>query len=92
MLGLNTRRGGASDNGLAALPDRVAEARAAIDEAITYAEAVEAAAVPDRGAPDHGELHDPTVFSAIKALGWTRPLGAEYRPGGATEASLGWMP
>lgn len=190
MLGLNTRRGGASDNGLASLPDRVAEARAVIDEAIAYAEAVNAAAihvmagvaegaaalatfcdnlryaagqtdrtilieplnrhdapgyflsttdqarlvietvqadnlklmfdcyhvgrtegdvvtrladllpiighiqfaaVPDRGAPDHGELHYPTVFSAIRALGWPRPLGAEYRPGGATEASLDWL-
>lgn len=39
MLGLNTRRGdpAAGDNGLAAIPERVAEARAAIDEAITYA-------------------------------------------------------
>ncbi|SLN51446.1 hydroxypyruvate isomerase family protein [Pseudooctadecabacter jejudonensis] len=39
MLGLNTRRGNVSagDNGLAALPGREAEARAAIDEAIAYA-------------------------------------------------------
>ena len=39
MLGLNTRRGnvGTSDNGLSAIPGREVEARAAIDEAITYA-------------------------------------------------------
>lgn len=39
MLGLNTRRGnvGAGENGLAALPGREAEARAAIDEALDYA-------------------------------------------------------
>ncbi|MCP2138501.1 hydroxypyruvate isomerase [Rhizobium sp. SLBN-94] len=47
MLGLNTRRGNvaAGENGLSALPGREAEARAAIDEAIEYATAVEAAAV-----------------------------------------------
>jgi hydroxypyruvate isomerase len=39
MLGLNTRRGdvGTSENGLSAIPGREVEARAAIDEAITYA-------------------------------------------------------
>lgn len=39
MLGLNTRRGDvdAGDNGLAAVPRRVDEARAAIDEALDYA-------------------------------------------------------
>ncbi|WP_137700690.1 hydroxypyruvate isomerase family protein [Marimonas lutisalis] len=47
MLGLNTRRGNvaAGENGLAALPGREAEARAAIDEAIAYARAVGAGAV-----------------------------------------------
>ena len=39
MLGLNTRRGDVAggENGLAALPGREADARAAIDEAIAYA-------------------------------------------------------
>lgn len=42
MLGLNTRRGdvSAGDNGLSAVPGREYEARAAIDKAITYAEAI----------------------------------------------------
>lgn len=42
MLGLNTRRGdvAAGENGLAAIPGREAEARAAIDEAVAYARAV----------------------------------------------------
>lgn len=190
MLGLNTRRGRAGDFGLAAIPDRKAEARAAIDEAIAYANAIDAgaihilsgvangqnahatlcenlryaaartnrtllieplnrhdapgyflnttdqaraiieqidapvlklmfdcyhvgrsegdvverlthllpiighiqfAAVPDRGPPDHGKLHYPTVFAAIAALGWSRPLGAEYKVDGATEDTLAWM-
>ena len=47
MLGLNTRRGNPDkgDNGLSALPARFAEARAAIDEAIAYACAIEASCV-----------------------------------------------
>lgn len=47
MLGLNTRRGDVSrgDNGLCALPDRIPEARAAIDEALDYAEATQTEAV-----------------------------------------------
>jgi hydroxypyruvate isomerase len=42
MLGLNTRRGdvAAGENGLSALPDRVTDARAAIDEAIAYADRI----------------------------------------------------
>ncbi len=42
MLGLNTRRGNVEkgDNGLSAIPGREAEARAAIDEAIAYADQI----------------------------------------------------
>lgn len=47
MLGLNTQRGDVSrgENGLAALPGREAEARAAIDQALAYARAIGARAV-----------------------------------------------
>lgn len=193
MLGLNTRRGGAGENGLAALPGREREARAAIDEAIAYAAAIDAghvhvmggaargpdalatfrgnlayacdaaagqgigivieplntrdapgyviattdearaviddlalpnlklmfdcyhvqimqgdltrrlsdllpvighvqfASVPDRGPPNRGEVDFAHIFAHLSALGWDRPLGAEYRPGGDTDASLGWL-
>lgn len=193
MLGLNTRRGGDGENGLSALPGREKEARAAIDEAITYADAIDTknvhvmagfaegddahaafianlkhacdqasalnisilieplnkydapgyflkttaqakaiiedvgasnlrlmfdcyhvqlmegdvsnkleqllpfighiqfASVPDRGAPDHGELSYDDVFSVIDGLGYSAPLGAEYKPGGPTDATLEWM-
>lgn len=192
MLGLNTVRGQAGDNGLAAVPGREVEAREAIDQAAAYARAVGAqaihvmagfadgpkardtflenlayarqvshhgtiilieplnrhdapgyflrttdqardilndlglpgvklmfdcyhvgrtegdivtrlrdllplighiqfASVPDRGPPDHGEIDFAHVFAAIEALGWTRPLGAEYRPQGDTDSTLGWM-
>lgn len=52
---------------------------------------IQFASVPDRGTPDHGELHYPTVFAEIARLGWARPLGAEYKPVGPTADSLGWM-
>lgn len=52
---------------------------------------IQFAAVPDRGAPDHGEVDYAAVFAEIVALGWDAPLGAEYKPGGQTDATLGWM-
>lgn len=52
---------------------------------------IQFAGVPDRGPPDRGELDYACVFDLIDSLGWDVPLGAEYRPGGETAASLGWM-
>lgn len=52
---------------------------------------IQFAAVPDRGTPDHGELDYATVFAAIRALGWERPLGAEYKAPGDSGDHLGWM-
>ena len=190
MLGLNTRCGDVGENGLSALPGRVSEARAAIDEAVAYADAIGAqavhvmagyasgpeahatfcdalryacaatpktilieplnrhdapnyfltttdqaaaivaevnapnlklmfdcyhvgrtegdvvtrlaallplighiqiASVPNRGAPDQGELSYPFVVSRLETLGWDKPLGAEYKPLGDTDASLVWL-
>ena len=45
LLGINTVRGGEGENGLCALPGRVAEARASIDQAVAYAAEVEAGAI-----------------------------------------------
>jgi len=193
MLGLNTLRGNPGENGLSALPGREAEARAAIDQAVAYAAAINAAkihvmagfatgqqandtfvanltyacdqaaphgieilieplngydapgyflnstglaqqiiiqvsapnlalmfdcyhvqliegdlshrietllpiighvqfaSVPDRGAPDHGEIDYRHIFSLLERLGWDVPLGAEYKPGSDTDATLGWL-
>lgn len=52
---------------------------------------IQIASVPDRGTPDHGELDYRHVFSVIDRLAWQRPLGAEYKPNGATDDSLGWL-
>lgn len=52
---------------------------------------IQFASVPDRGRPDAGELSYDHVFSVIEAMGWDTPLGAEYKPGDDTGATLGWM-
>lgn len=52
---------------------------------------IQFASVPDRGAPDHGELDYREVFSEVEAMGWRTPLGAEYKPQSATDESLIWM-
>ena len=49
---------------------------------------VQFAGVPDRGPPDRGEV---AYDRLLPALGWEGPLGAEYKPGGDTDATLGWM-
>lgn len=191
MMSLNTRRGAPGESGLAALPGRETEARAAIEEAVAYARAVGAravhvmagvaggaaaleafrdnlayataaapeltilieplnrhdapgyflmntdqaieiigsvgapnlklmfdcyhverteggtlnrletllphighiqfAAAPDRGPPGTGAPDYGPIFARLAGLGYDRPLGAEYRPPGKTEDSLGWM-
>lgn len=53
---------------------------------------IQFASVPDRAEPDTGELDYAQVFAQIDALGWERPLGAEYRPAtGTVEDGLGWL-
>lgn len=52
---------------------------------------IQFASVPDRGTPDHGEVDYQQVFAAVDALGWTKPLGAEYKPIAKTNATLQWL-
>lgn len=52
---------------------------------------IQFAGVPHRGRPDEGEINYRAVFEAISDMGWTVPLGAEYRPGPDTDLSLGWL-
>ncbi|MEM8776948.1 MAG: TIM barrel protein [Pseudomonadota bacterium] len=58
---------------------------------LPYVGHIQFASVPDRGTPDHGTLDYRLLFEQIEDLGWTRPLGAEYKAVGDTSASLGWM-
>lgn len=52
---------------------------------------IQFASAPDRGPPDQGEVNYAHIFKSIAGLGYTAPLGAEYKPVGNTDASLGWM-
>ncbi len=58
---------------------------------LSYVGHIQFAGVPARGTPDVGELNYTYLFQAIDKLGWSTPLGAEYKPGGPTEPTLGWM-
>jgi hydroxypyruvate isomerase len=52
---------------------------------------IQFAGVPARGRPDEGEVAYANLFKTIAGLGYTKPLGAEYKPGGNTDSTLGWM-
>lgn len=46
---------------------------------------------PGRHEPGTGEINFRNVFAALDRLGYGGWVSAEYRPSGATEASLGWF-
>lgn len=52
---------------------------------------IQFADTPGRHQPGTGEINFAGVFAAIEDLGYDGWLGAEYRPTGRTEDSLGWM-
>ncbi|MFY9211426.1 MAG: TIM barrel protein [Aestuariivita sp.] len=52
---------------------------------------IQFASVPDRGAPDQGEVNYAHVFAVIDQMGYDQPLGAEYKPKGPTDDTLDWM-
>jgi hydroxypyruvate isomerase len=52
---------------------------------------VQFARVPDRGPPVGGEVNFAHIFAWLSRLGWDKPLGAEYKPGGPTQDTLGWL-
>ena len=56
-----------------------------------YVGHIQFASVPDRGPPDRGKVNYADVFQAIQKMGWSQPLGAEYKPDADTASSLGWM-
>jgi len=53
---------------------------------------IQFAGTPHRTAPHLGDLDYQQVFDHLDRLGWSEPLGAEYKPNGPTEASLSWWP
>ena len=62
-----------------------------IEKLLPHIGHIQFAGVPARGRPDEGEVAYPHIFKTITALGYNKPLGAEYKPGGDTNATLGWM-
>lgn len=52
---------------------------------------IQFAGVPSRGRPDLGENNYLHILKQIAIMGYTAPLGAEYKPeNGNTNGSLGW--
>jgi len=68
MLGLNTIKGDESkgDNGLCAIPERVTEARAAIDQAIAYAHAINTPSVHVMAGIANGQSATDTYISNLR--------------------------
>lgn len=52
---------------------------------------VQFADAPGRHEPGTGEIAYEQVFKAIDASGYQGWVGAEYRPSGPIEQTLGWM-
>lgn len=53
---------------------------------------IQIAAVPSRAEPDEGEVNFSWLVPAIRALGYSAPIGAEYKPrSGKTADGLGWL-
>jgi 2-dehydrotetronate isomerase len=53
---------------------------------------IQIAAVPSRAEPDEGEVNFAWLVPAIRELGYTAPIGAEYKPRtGRTADGLGWL-
>lgn len=52
---------------------------------------IQFASVPERREPTLGEINYRHIFRQIAQMGYAAPLGAEYKPDGPTEPTLGWL-
>lgn len=62
-----------------------------IDNLLPIIGHVQFASVPERGPPDQGEINYGHIFAHLNSLGYSIPLGAEYKPQGLTDESLNWL-
>ncbi len=62
-----------------------------LENLMPYIGHIQFASVPDRGPPNTGEVNYGHIFGVIDALGYNKPLGAEYRPTGPTDKTLSWV-
>ena len=60
-------------------------------ECLPFVGHIQFADTPNRGAPSTGQFDFDALFELLEKLRYTGPLGAEYDPFGATDASLGWL-
>lgn len=52
---------------------------------------VQVADVPGRGEPGSGDIDFEHYFNKLDAVGYTGPIGLEYKPTGASADSFGWI-
>ena len=62
-----------------------------LDEVFPVLGHVQFASVPGRNEPHLGSVDYQPIFDRLDELGWTQPLGAEYRPAGDIIDGLVWM-
>jgi hydroxypyruvate isomerase len=68
------------------------DARQALREYLPLVEHVQIADVPGRHEPGTGQQPIAEFLEDLDALGYARVVGLEYRPSGATDAALEWLP
>jgi hydroxypyruvate isomerase len=68
------------------------DARAELRTYLDVIEHVQIADVPGRHEPGTGQQPIREFLSDLDALGYSGAVGLEYRPSGATEAALEWLP
>jgi hydroxypyruvate isomerase len=68
------------------------DARQALRQYLPLIEHVQIADVPGRHEPGTGQQPIPAFLEDLDALGYSGSVGLEYRPSGATDAALAWLP
>ena len=63
----------------------------AFKKAQTYIGHIQFADPPNRTEPTANGLDFKQIFETMATNGWIQPFGAEYKPNGPTDQSLGWM-
>jgi 2-dehydrotetronate isomerase len=52
---------------------------------------VQIASVPDRAEPHDGEVNYRFILQQLRDIGYTAPIGAEYKPSTTTKENLAWL-
>lgn len=52
---------------------------------------IQIASVPDRAEPNVGEVNYRHILKHLQHLGYSQPVGAEYKPATTTDAGLSWL-